>query len=168
MINQLIEDNEISIKCHFVPHSMSRHSKDKPELNWTIKLIKGYEDVIITDYSAGTGNIEWEEGKKGSRLSAHMKATLEAECCEDGYAVLSRIKVCRAVEPTIQDILYALVSCDYIQQDNFEEWCLDFGYNHDSISQLAIFHTCQSNSQALLDAFGSDLICSLQEALQDY
>ena len=69
-------------------------------------------------------------------------------------------------EPTLDDVLYSLISDSQACEMSFDEWCSDFGYNTDSRKALETYLLCQSNTKKLVKA-GID-ISKERERLQDY
>lgn len=53
-------------------------------------------------------------------------------------------------------------------QDDFSDWCGNFGYDDDSIKAQEIFQACVSQSRAVRKAVTPEAIEAAQEILQDY
>lgn len=54
------------------------------------------------------------------------------------------------ITPKLDDIIYCLLlDSEVLNYAGFEEWCSDFGYNSDSISDKKIYDDCLSNSLRL-------------------
>lgn len=69
--------------------------------------------------------------------------------------------------PTKKDILYSLVMDD-VNDMNFDDFCMNFGYDNDSIKALRIFEACQKQTKEFYDVFNADEIEILRELLEDY
>lgn len=51
--------------------------------------------------------------------------------------------------PSIDDVIYCLLSDFSVSQDSFEDFCLNMGYNTDSRSALETYLACQENGKKL-------------------
>lgn len=69
-------------------------------------------------------------------------------------------------KPTLDDVLYCLVSDAEAGEMSFDEWCDNFGYDNDSRKALAMYLQCQENAKKIKRA-GIN-IESERERLQDY
>jgi hypothetical protein len=60
--------------------------------------------------------------------------------------------------PTLEEILGCLAddAAAYENAGSFAGWAAEYGYNSDSISALAVYHTVRDESQALADMLGPD------------
>lgn len=47
-----------------------------------------------------------------------------------------------AVKPTIKDVVYSLYSDSQAANENFHDWCLNFGYSDDSIKAFNTYKEC--------------------------
>ena len=132
-----------SFKCEFVPQKFSRNANKDNCLNWKCKIItdNGFYDF---DYMQGIGHIP--------NYKKFNKAQIE-EICNTGkydknfgksFEILKSLDI-----PKNDDLLYGLFIDSNIPCD-FEDFCLDFGYNIDSISDKKIFEDCIKTKKALL------------------
>ena len=72
----------------------------------------------------------------------------------------------KAVKPGIDDILYCLIMDSGADQQSFDDWCEDFGYDSDSIKVRKMYELCQENAQKM-NNLGFDMD-ELQTLFQDY
>lgn len=68
-------------------------------------------------------------------------------------------------EPDWMDVLGALFSeaDSFVSSRDFTDFCLNFGYDTDSIRALKIYESCERTAQALQDLLGDDF-----EEISDY
>lgn len=76
------------------------------------------------------------------------------------------LKLSKPVKPSLDDVLYCLVSDADAAEMTFSEWCSNFGYDTDSRKALATYELCQQSADKLRKA-GID-IAAQRERLQDY
>lgn len=72
----------------------------------------------------------------------------------------------RPKPPTLDDVLYALVSDAEACDMSFDDWCSSFGYDTDSRKALDTYLACQRNATKLRKA-GIDIDAE-RERLADY
>jgi hypothetical protein len=54
------------------------------------------------------------------------------------------------VKPKLDDVVHCLImDSDVLNYASFEDWCFDFGYNPDSISDKKVYDDCVSNALKL-------------------
>jgi hypothetical protein len=71
-------------------------------------------------------------------------------------------------KPTNADILYSLVLDANASNENFHDWCANYGYSSDSIQALNTYKECLEIGNQLNKHFGRDLVNKLTELLQEY
>ena len=76
-------------------------------------------------------------------------------------------EICKPKEPTKEDILFAMIMDD-VSNKNFNDFCVEFGYNNDSIKALKIYKACLKETKAYYNMFDSEEREVLKELLQDY
>ncbi len=60
-------------------------------------------------------------------------------------------------EPTTADVVESVLSSQGADEQSFEEWCGDFGYDTDSRKALATFKACRVEARAVRRLLGDDL-----------
>ncbi len=60
-------------------------------------------------------------------------------------------------EPLLKDVLSCLVMDFNSKEDNFDEFCLNFGYSNDSIKSLNIFKAILKNAAKMDHIFGAKM-----------
>ena len=70
-------------------------------------------------------------------------------------------------KPTVDDLLYSLVSDASSGRETFEDWCSELGYDTDSRKAFSIYEQCQNTIGKLRKIGVSDLDAA-SEAFQDY
>jgi hypothetical protein len=70
--------------------------------------------------------------------------------------------------PKVADLLYSLLSDATAEQQNFHEWCSDYGHSLDSISALNAYRACLDTAAALRKCFSYELLAELRDLLAEY
>lgn len=73
-----------------------------------------------------------------------------------------------AVSPTQASVLYCLLLDASGAEQNFNDWCADFGYDNDSISAFKTYQSCCDILEKMRKIFTSKQRAELSELLQDY
>lgn len=71
-------------------------------------------------------------------------------------------------KPKIADVLYSLIFDASAADDNFHDWCANFGYSDDSIKAMNTYKACLEVAVALRKHFSPDTLRQVRELLQDY
>ena len=109
-----------------------------------------------------------------SRLPVRDKAALEtAYYTGTGHRAkpakrMSWDNAPRPVAPTAGSVLYSLLLDASGADENFHDWCANYGYDTDSRKALATYMACQENSDKLRKVFSPAQIAHIQELLQEY
>ena len=69
--------------------------------------------------------------------------------------------------PSEKDVLYSFIMDDVTGMD-FEEFCLEFGYDNDSIKALRTFEACKEQTENFYRLFNEEEREILRELLEDY
>lgn len=72
------------------------------------------------------------------------------------------------VAPKIASVLYSLVSDARAEDENFNEWCGNYGYSNDSIKALNIYLACLETGESLRKVFSRETLEQIRELLQGY
>lgn len=70
-------------------------------------------------------------------------------------------------KPSQKDVLSSML-LDDVSCISFHDFCMEFGYDDDSIKSLKVYEACQKETQALHDMFDAEEIEILRELLEDY
>lgn len=70
--------------------------------------------------------------------------------------------------PKIKDIMYSLLLDASATNDNFNDWCSNYGYSTDSIAALNMYKSCLDTSENLRKVFSREQLDAMQEDLQGY
>lgn len=71
-------------------------------------------------------------------------------------------------KPKIADILHSLIMDASAADENFHDWCANFGYSDDSIKAMNTYKACLEVAMALRKHFSPDTLHTVRELLQDY
>lgn len=71
-------------------------------------------------------------------------------------------------KPKVADVLHSLILDASAADENFHDWCANFGYSDDSIKAMNIYKACLETAQALRKHFSPDTLRTVRELLQDY
>lgn len=164
----------------FVPFSQSRNKNEKyKSLNWRIALTRAGQDIITTDYSAGTGHIPAKHGKMFpkyyGRLTLDESEAIE-KICENGkkvyipnYGVSSLGNWHGILKPEIQDVYHSiLMDIEVLDYYGFEDWVNNMGYDSDSLKGFRIYQACLDIALEFTNKVDEKIIAELREVFQDY
>src|SRR5574343_364207 len=71
-------------------------------------------------------------------------------------------------KPKVADVLHSLILDASAADENFHDWCANFGYSDDSIKAMNTYKACLEVAQALRKHFSPDTLRTVRELLQDY
>lgn len=71
-------------------------------------------------------------------------------------------------KPKVADVLHSLTMDASAANENFHDWCANYGYSDDSIKAMNIYKACLETAQALRKHFSPDILRQVRELLQDY
>lgn len=71
-------------------------------------------------------------------------------------------------KPKVADVLHSLIFDASAADENFYDWCANFGYSDDSIKAMNTYKACLETAQALRKHFSPDTLRQVRELLQDY
>lgn len=72
------------------------------------------------------------------------------------------------VAPTAAIVLYCAILDASALDTSFDYWCVDYGYDADSISHFNVYQQCCKIGKEIRKVFTKSQIDQLQEMLQDY
>lgn len=71
-------------------------------------------------------------------------------------------------KPKVADVLHSLILDASEADENFHDWCANFGYSDDSIKAMNTYKACLEVAVALRKHFPPDTLRTVRELLQDY
>lgn len=71
-------------------------------------------------------------------------------------------------KPKVADVLHSLILDASAADENFHDWCANYGYSDDSIKAMNTYNACLETAQALRKHFSPDTLRIVRELLQDY
>ena len=70
--------------------------------------------------------------------------------------------------PKVADVLHSLVLDASAADENFHDWCANYGYSDDSIKAMNAYKACLEVAAALRKHFPPDTLRTVRELLRDY
>lgn len=70
--------------------------------------------------------------------------------------------------PKVADVLHSLIMDASAADENFYDWCANYGYSDDSIKAMNTYKACLEIAVALRKHFSPDTLRQVRELLQDY
>ena len=157
--------DKLEYKAHHVRDPLKQKSDDWQETSDRWLIVIGKQEF---SYFTGSGhrvyNPSHTRGVWRGYNESYYNHIKNKNLTENGYMEL--VKMSKAVEPKIKDVLYSLASDSDALEYQFSEWCDNLGYDLDSIEAKKIYESCQENGFKL-KRLGLD-IAELQEFFQDY
>lgn len=71
-------------------------------------------------------------------------------------------------KPKVADVLHSLILDASAADENFVDWCANYGYSDDSIKAMNTYKTCLDTATALRKYFAPDVLRQIRELLQNY
>jgi hypothetical protein len=71
-------------------------------------------------------------------------------------------------KPKVADVLHSLIMDASAADENFYDWCANYGYSDDSIKAMNTYKACLEIAVALRKHFSPDTLRQVRELLQDY
>ena len=71
-------------------------------------------------------------------------------------------------KPKVADVLHSLIMDASAADENFHDWCANYGYSDDSIKAMNPYKACLQIAVALRKHFSPDTLRQVRELLQDY
>lgn len=70
--------------------------------------------------------------------------------------------------PKVADVLHSLIMDASAADENFHDWCANYGYSDDSIKAMNTYKACLEIAVTLRKHFSPDTLRQVRELLQDY
>lgn len=71
-------------------------------------------------------------------------------------------------KPKVADVMHSLIMDASAADENFHDWCANYGYSDDSIKAMNTYKACLESAVALRKHFSPDTLRQVRELLQDY
>jgi hypothetical protein len=120
---------------------------------------QGKADMML-DYYTGVGH---RELTRMGELELRRAGKSSQRCFDSIKAQHSK-----PVAPQAASVLCSVLSESQSAEQNFLDWCDDFGYDDDSIKALHIYNACCEQLQKVRAFFTNEEREAMQELLQDY
>ena len=129
-------------------------------------ITKHYPSVMF-DYYTGTGQrVLPEKDYRVKNLRSLLKTAKETRYKNNLKKNLEALAV--PVAPAIAGVLHSLMLDSSAQDENFNNWCGNFGYDQDSIKVLNIYRACLENAEKMARIFSRAELAAISEIVQDY
>jgi hypothetical protein len=76
-------------------------------------------------------------------------------------------KTGRPTRPTVADVLHSLFSDASAADENFSDWCDNYGYSDDSIKALNMYKACTEVAKNLRQQFDPETRAKIQSVIQE-
>ena len=129
--------------------------KDWPHDEWRVELSNkaGYWS---TTYKTGLGHRKFPKG-----FIPYRK--LDPRCI--AFEEQERSK--KPVKPSIASVMHSLYLDASAADENFHEWCANYGYSDDSIHALNTYKACLETGIALRKYLGHEVLQQVRKAVED-
>ena len=74
----------------------------------------------------------------------------------------------RPKKPKVADVMHSLILDASAADENFHDWCANYGYSDDSIKAMNTYKQCLDIATALRRHIDPDTLRQVRELLQDY
>jgi hypothetical protein len=142
------------------------NSNFKDSDQWRITFKKAGKFSESFDFYTGSGHryIKKSVGSVNKKYTESLKAITGL----DKVLIVDSYTDSYAVTPTQASVLYCLLLDAEIGSLSFDDFCSDFGYDSDSISDFKTYQACMAITKQVQKLFTSSERQQLQELLQDY
>jgi hypothetical protein len=151
-VPQTIEDIEtLPVRIEYVAEVPSKWAEDKPcnVDQWRVS-VTGPSGYWSTDYFTGLGLRTPAVVRRDIGGRTYIKAP-------------AKIK-----KPSIASVMHCLLIYASAADENFNDWCANFGYSDDSLKALNTYKQCLEVGTALRRHFSPATLSALRDLLQDY
>ena len=90
--------------------------------------------------------------------------------CGLGHVIKTKIssKPIMPKAPTIKDVMQSLLLDASANDESFNNWCANYGYDSDSLKAFNMYQQCCETANKLNKTFTRNELNEMREALQDY
>lgn len=160
-MTDVLEALGITIDATYVPHKTP--SGESPVLRWRISVRRNGRQFHETDYSAGCAHSP-EYNRNGGRVTVAV-----VQECDTGWRADRPGWYGTPVPPPdVADVMRSLLLDASSTDENFNDWCANYGFDTDSRKAEASFNQCRETAAALRRTFDRDEMASLEDAFSDY
>ena len=126
-----------------------------PHDEWRIELsnTSGYWSTV---YKTGLGHRKYPKG-------FIVEKKLNPRCL--AFEQQERKK--KPVKPSIADVMHSLLLDASAADENFHDWCGNYGYSDDSISALNTYKLCLETATALRKYIEQDVLAQVRKAVEE-
>lgn len=140
-------------------------------MNATLDTIEALETLPVKiDYVGATNRDKWDCDQW--RVTISSKAGFHSFDYFTGLGLRHKPKTSWATptpkKPKVADVLHSLIMDASAADENFHDWCANYGYSDDSIKAMNAYKACLEVAQALRKHFSPDTLRQVRELLQDY
>ena len=126
---------------------------------WQTRFSRPGKETLVEDYYTGTGHRK-------------SKVKMPADIARLGPNILARVNWEKAylkpVAPNAAGVLYSLIRDAQGAEQNFADWCSDYGYDSDSIKALNTYNACCAILTKVRAFFTREERAELDKLLEDY
>lgn len=142
----------------------------------TIDTIEALEALPVKIQYVGEVPSKWDESTP--RTVDQWRVTLSSKACSHSFDYFTGLGLrhkphtswatSTPKKPKVADVLHSLILDASAADDNFHDWCANYGYSDDSIKAMNTYKACLETAQALRKHFSPDTLRTVRELLQDY
>jgi hypothetical protein len=126
---------------------------------WLCKFQRQGKEMF-SDFYTGTGHRQLTKAGEFELRRAGKSSARYLESIKARHSV--------AVAPHVASVLHSLLLDSSSAEQNFHDWCDDFGYDKDSIKAQGIYNACCETLTKMRSFFTGTERQAMQEILQDY
>lgn len=142
----------------------------------TLDTIEALEALPVKIDYVGEVPSKWDEDKP--RTVDQWRVTLSSKAGSHSFDYFTGLGLrtkprnewdkARPKKPKVADVLHSLILDASAADENFHDWCANYGYSEDSIKAMNTYKACLEVAQALRKHFSPDTLRQVRELLQDY
>lgn len=85
-----------------------------------------------------------------------------------GHRKTNKWKESKPVKPDVLGVLHSLFMDAQAADQNFIDWCADFGYSDDSMKAFSMYKQCCETAVQLRKYFDSETRAQIEQLIEDY
>lgn len=150
----------LPVQIDYIGEMPSPWSEDKPRNvdAWRVTIGKQWGNKAgqwVTTYYTGLG---LRKAPRGQKCPYPPRSAMAERWAADTL---------KPQRPTVADVLYSLFSDASAADENFSDWCSNYGYSDDSIKALNIYKACTDIAQNLRRQFDPATRAQIQAIIQE-
>jgi hypothetical protein len=167
LVASILESSNIAFSVRYVGQAV----KDEWECDaWRVTFTISPKLQYGFDFFTGLGcrrvPIRWEGQRERLFIEQRTCPNRKSMFWHGLQKQMDELK--KPVAPVPADILHSLFLDASASDNNFKDWCSDFGYSDDSIKALNTYKECLEIGEKLRMMFRGADIQEMREALQEY